>query len=140
MAAVDVVDSYIACLPEPGRRLAHGEWGLTVPAESAGGLPLDVGIRLSDGLLRVQAFALAFEDGLDPWGFLWVNRSTRLVRFACTRSGDIWVQGEVPVESVDERTVDRLLGLVTEAALVARGYGAGRAEGGDPGPGWITPR
>lgn len=140
MAAVDVVDAYIAGLPEPGRRLAHGEWGLTIGADAAGGWPLEVGLRVADGLLRVQAFALAHDDGLDPWGFLWVNRSTRLVRFACTQSGDIWVHGDLPVSAVDERMVDRLLGLVTEAALVARGYAAGRDPGGEAGTGWLTPR
>jgi hypothetical protein len=42
------------------------------------------------------------------------------VRFACTRSGDIWVQGDLPVAGLDEQGVDRLLGLVAEGALAAR--------------------
>lgn len=136
MATVDVVDEFIRGLPEPGRRLAHGEWGVTVPAEAAGGWPLDVGLRVTDGLLRVQAFAVPHDESLDPWGFLWVNRGTRLVRFACTQAGDIWVHGDVPVAAVDERMVDRLLGLVTEAALMARSYASGQREDSG-GAGWL---
>jgi Putative bacterial sensory transduction regulator len=124
MAAVDVVDSYIASLPGETRRLGQGEWGITLAAEQAAGWPLEVGVRLHEGLLRVQAFALAASDELNPWNFLHWNRQTRHVRFACTRSGDIWVQGDLPAQGLDERLVDRLLGLVVEGALAARDYAA----------------
>jgi hypothetical protein len=75
---------------------------------------------VADGLLRVQAFALAADDAINPWNFLHWNRGTRLVRFACTRAGDIWVQAELPATAVDEKQVDRLLGLTVEGALAAR--------------------
>ena len=120
MAAVDVVDAYVSALPGETRRLAHGEWGITMPPEQAHGWPLEIGVRVADGLLRVQAFALAASDQLNPWNFLHWNRQTRQARFACTRSGDIWVQADLPVAGLDERAVDRLLGLVVEAALAAR--------------------
>ena len=51
---------------------------------------------------------------------LWWNRQTRLVRFACTRGRDIWVHADLPVAALDERDVDRLLGLVVEAAVAVR--------------------
>jgi hypothetical protein len=124
MAAVDVVDAYVAALPGETRRLAHGEWGVTVAAEQARGWPLEVGVRVADGLLRVQAFALAASEDIDPWLLLHWNRQTRHVRFACTRSGDIWVHGDLPVAGLDEQLVDRLLGLVVEGALAARDYAA----------------
>jgi hypothetical protein len=124
MAAVDVVDSYVAGLPGPTRRLAHAEWGITVAAEQAGGWPLDVSVRIADGLVRAQAFALPAQEGLDPWLLLHWNRQTRLVRMACARSGDIWVHGDVPVAGVDEQAVDRLLGLVVEGASAVRSYAA----------------
>ena len=55
MAAPEVVDSYFTSLPALGaRRLAAGEWGLQVPGENAGGEPLDVGLRLADGLWVVR--------------------------------------------------------------------------------------
>lgn len=120
MAAVDVVESYLRGLPGGARRVAHAEWGLTIPPEAAGGWPLDVGLRVADGLLRAQAFVASASDAHDPRGFLWANRRTRMVRFACSEAGDVWVHGDVPVAAVDERMVDRLLGLLLEAAVVAR--------------------
>jgi Putative bacterial sensory transduction regulator len=121
MAAVETVDAYLASLPElAARRLAHGEWGLTIPAESAGGEPLDVGLRLADGLVRAQAVALHGAGQVDPWLLLWWNRQTRLVRFGCTRSRDIWIHADLPALGLDERALDRLLGLVAEAALTVR--------------------
>ena len=122
MAAVDAIDDYLA--GEPGlraRRLAPGEWGITVPAEVLEADGLDVGIRVADGLVRAQAMALAWAEDVDPWMLLWWNRQTRLVRFACTRGRDIWVHADMPVACVDERGVDRLLGLIVEAAVAVRG-------------------
>lgn len=122
MAAVDTIDEYIASLPGTTRRLGHAEWGITVAAEAAAGYELDVGVRVADGLLRAQAFALPSRPGLDPWVLLHWNRQTRFVRIACTRSGDIWVHGDLPVGGVDARAVDRLLGLVVEGAVIVRNY------------------
>jgi len=119
MAAADVIDAYVSMLSS-GRRLARGEWGLTVGEEAAAGWPLDVGLRLDEGLLRVQAFALSADERINPWNFLHWNRATRMIRFACTRSGDIWVHADLPASGVDERMLDRLLGLVVEGAVAAR--------------------
>ena len=96
-----------------------------VPAETLGGYPLDVGLRIADGLLRAQALALpAAGELVDPWMLLWWNRQTRLVRFACTRGRDIWVHADLPVAALDERGVDRLLGLLVEAAVAVRDHAA----------------
>jgi hypothetical protein len=142
MSAVTTVDAYVSSLPGETRRLGHGEWGITLAAEQGGGWPLDVGVRIADGLLRVQAFALGASDAINPWNFLHWNRGTRMVRFSCTRAGDIWVQAELPAAAVDEVAIDRLLGLVAEGALAARQAMAAPAaeeteadEGGAPG-GW----
>jgi hypothetical protein len=122
MAAVDAIESYVSGLPAlRARRLAHGEWGLTVPGDELDGESLDIGLRLADGLLRAQAVALHDASDLDPWMLLWWNRQTRLVRFACTRSRDIWIHADLPAAAVDERGVDRLLGLLVEAAQALRG-------------------
>jgi hypothetical protein len=138
MSAVSVVDAYVGSLPGKTRRLGHGEWGITLPASEAAGWPLDVGVRIADGLLRVQAFALGADDAINPWNFLHWNRGTRIVRFSCTRGGDIWVQADLPVSAVDDREVDRLLGLVVEGAVMARTAMAQRAaaESSEPGEGW----
>jgi hypothetical protein len=125
MAAVDVITDYIDALPGDARRVAHGEWGVTIDEERGGGWPLDIGLRLADGLLRVQAFALPYKEALDFGQVLHWNRQTRMARFACTRSGDIWVQADLPAELVTAEQLDRLLGLVVEGALNVRAY-AGR--------------
>jgi Putative bacterial sensory transduction regulator len=136
MSAVSVVDAYVGALPGDARKLGHGEWGITLPADQGAGWPLDVGLRIADELLRVQAFALGASDDVNPWNFLHWNRGTRIVRFSCTRAGDIWVQADVPVSAVDERMVDRVLGLVVEGAVLARTAMSQRAEPAEPGEGW----
>ena len=121
MAAVDDVDAYLSSLPGlESRRLAHGEWGITIPGDNVGGDPIEASLRIADSLLRVQALALHAASDLDPWMLLWWNRQSRLVRFGCTRSKDIWVHADIPVSDADERGIDRVLGLVTEAVASVR--------------------
>ena len=126
MAAIDIVDTYVSALPGEARRVAHGEWGVTVAPEQAAGWPLEVGLRLTDGLLTARAHALSQPEGIDPWMLLWWNRSTRQARFACTQSREVWVHADLPATAVDERELDRLLGLVVEGALAVREYQAAR--------------
>ena len=114
MAAIDIVDAYLSALPGESRRTAHGEWGVTVAAEHAGGWPLDVGVRIADGLLTAKAHALGDPEHIDPWMLLWWNRSTRHVRFGCTQGKEIWVHADLAAAAVSERDLDRLLGLVVE--------------------------
>ncbi len=126
MAAVDEVEAYLSSMPAlDARRLAHTEWGIMIPRDSVGGDPIQAGMRIVDGLLRMQAIALHGASDLDPWMLLWWNRQTRIVRFGCTRSHDIWVHGDIPVVDVDEPGIDRLLGLITEAVMTVRGHAAG---------------
>ena len=124
MAAADVLDEYLGTFEGRSRRVAPGEWGLTVPAEAAGGWPLEVGVRLAEGLLRAQAPAAEFHEQLDPWMLLWWNRQTKYVRFACTRAREVWVHVDLPVSAVDERSFDRTLGLLVESAVAVRDYAA----------------
>jgi hypothetical protein len=130
MAAADVVDEYVSALPGSTRRLARAEWGVTVQADAAAGWPLDIGLRIADGLLRAQAFVARHDESLDPWVFLAWNRQTRFIRFACARNGDVWIHGDLPVDAVDPVSVDRLLGLVAEGAVVARRYTSEAAAAG----------
>jgi hypothetical protein len=138
IAAVDVVNEYLESLPGGCRRLAHAEWGLTLSAESTGGWPCDIGIRIDDELLKVQAFALPAQDDVDPAVLLQWNRQTRIVRMALTRSGDVWVLGDIPVRAVDEQGVDRLMGLVAEGVLAVRGYAKALAEPPAAPSGWLN--
>ena len=126
MAAVDDVDAYLASVEGlRAWRLAHGEWGLTIPGDNVGGDHIEASLRIADGLLRVQAIAVHGAGDLDPWMLLWWNRQTRLIRFGCTRSKDVWVHADIPVSDADERGVDRLLGLVTEGVVAVRSHAAG---------------
>ena len=134
VATVDLVDDYLSALGGSMRRLAHAEWGLTIAPDAAGGEPLDIGLRIADGLLRAQAFVSAHHDALDPRLFLHWNRQTRLVRFGCARNGDVWIHGDLPVAAVDAGSIDRLLGLVAEGAIAGRRY-AGEASGAAVPPG-----
>ncbi len=124
MPAAETVDAYLATLPGKTRRLGPGEWGVTVEPDSADGWPLDIGIRVTDGLLRAQAFVTGHDGMLDPWLFLNWNRETRFVRFGCARNGDVWIHADLPAAAIEARAVDRLLGLVVEGATVARRYAA----------------
>jgi hypothetical protein len=124
--AIDAVGRY---LEEVGaRRLADGEWGLTI----ADKYPLDIGIRVADGLVRVQAFAVPAADAPADEDVLHWNRATRVVRFARTRAGDLWVQADLLLDSASGRSLDAVLGLVVEAARSARAvaYDAAPADGG----------
>jgi hypothetical protein len=122
--AIDAVGRYLE--GAGARRLADGEWGLTV----ADAHPLDIGIRVADGLVRIQAFAVPAADAPADEDVLHWNRSTRVVRFARTRSGDLWVQAELFLDAAD--ALDRVLGLVVEASRSARAvaYDAAPADGG----------
>lgn len=132
-----MIADYIGALPGETRRVAHAEWGVTLDADRAGGWPLDLGLRLADGLLRVQAYALPYREDLDFGQILHWNRQTRMARFACTRSGDIWVQADLPAEAVSAEQLDRLLGLVVEGALNVRGYAGALDAPPEPGSGWL---
>jgi hypothetical protein len=99
------------------RSVAPGEWGLTVPA---GGWELHVGLALRGGMLAAQAEVLGpgiVSDRL----LLRRNRTLRMVRFALTAAGAVYVQGELPEAAVTAAEVDRLLGLLVAAAEEVRG-------------------
>ena len=106
--AFEGIDTYIAEVG--GRRLAEGEWGLEIDG-------LEVGLRASRGLLRAQAWA-APAGVFHPADLLHRNRALELVRYACTRAGDVWVVGDVA--ATDDAPVDRLLGALAEAASALR--------------------
>jgi hypothetical protein len=139
VAAIETIEAYVSRLPGETRRLAGAEWGITLPPDQAAGWPLDVGLRIHEGLLRVQAYALAADEAINPWNFLHWNRTTRVIRFACTRTGDIWVHGDLPVGAIDERQLDRLLGLVVEGAVTARQAMAAREAPREGASGWGAP-
>jgi hypothetical protein len=100
------IDDYVSRLG--GRKLADGEWGLEVEG-------IEIGLRVTRGLLRAQCWAAPAGDAQ---ALLHRNRTLELVRYASTRSGEVWVVGDVPAG--DDAPVDRLLGALVEAALAHR--------------------
>jgi hypothetical protein len=112
-----VADAYFASLGAAGRRVAEGEWGVTI--DDVAGWPLHVGIRLRDGFLRAQAEVVGSGQITDH-ELLFRNRTLRVVRLAHTGAGDVWVVGDLPGAAVSAPELDRLLGLLVAAATDVR--------------------
>ena len=112
------VESFLASLDTEVRTVAAGEWGLTL---DAAGHPLDVGIAIRGPLLRAQAAVLP--PGLiDPHQLLYWNRQAPFVCFAENRAGEVFVSGEIPLESLGDELLDRFLGLLLASATRAREF------------------
>lgn len=125
--ATDHVEDALRTLDAGHRTVADGQWGLRV---EAAGWPLDVGLSLQAGatLLRVQAEVC--EPGLaDPHDLLHRNRRTPLVAFTETRAGTVWAEAWLPVAAVDATLLDRVLGVLVDAAqdVRAAAYAASRS-------------
>lgn len=112
------VQSFLSSLDTEVRTVAPGEWGITV---DAAGYVLDVGIAIHGPLLRAQAAVLP--PGLiDPHQLLYWNRQAPLVCFAENRAGEVFVTGEIPLESLGHELLDRFLGLLLASATRAREF------------------
>jgi hypothetical protein len=119
--AAAAIEAYLGALEGETRRVAEGEWGLSV---DAAGWPLHVGVALRDGLLRAQAEVL--EPGrIDDHVLLHWNRSLPLVRFSHSGAEAVWVQGDLPLEAVSAKRLDGFLGLLVRVATQAREAASG---------------
>lgn len=98
------------------REVAPGEWGLTL---DAAGFVLDVGVSIRGPFLRAQAAVLP-AGLIDPHQLLYWNRQAPLVCFAENRAGEVFVCGELPLESLQPETLDTFLGLLLTSAARAR--------------------
>jgi hypothetical protein len=114
--AAAAIETYLAALDGETRRVASGEWGLTV---DAAGWPLHVGVALREGLLRAQAEVVQ-PGRIDDHVLLHWNRSLPLVRFSHSGAGAVWVQGDLPLEAVSAERLDGFLGLLVRVAIQAR--------------------
>jgi hypothetical protein len=117
-AAAERVASFMASLESEVRQVAPGEWGLVL--DSAGYL-LNVGVAIRGPLLRAKAAVLP-PGVIDPHQLLYWNRQAPLVCFAENRAGEVWVCGELPLESLDTEMLDRFLGLLLASATRAREF------------------
>jgi hypothetical protein len=119
--AAAAIETYLEALDGETRRVAPGEWGLTV---DAAGWPLHVGVALRDGLLRAQA-EVVDRGRIDDHVLLHWNRSLPLVRFSHSGAGAVWVQGDLPLQAVSADRLDGFLGLLVRVAIQAREAAAG---------------
>jgi hypothetical protein len=122
--AADRIAHFMQSLEAEVREVAPGEWGLRLDAAN---YPLDVGVAIRGSLLRAQAAVLP--SGLiDPHQLLYWNRQAPLVCFAENRAGEIFVCGEMPLESISTETLDRFLGLLLASATRAREFAVQSAD------------
>ncbi len=117
-AAADRVTHFLASLEAEVRQVGPGEWGLQL---DAAGFALDVGVSIRGPLLRAQAAVLP-PGVIDPHQLLYWNRQAPLVSFAENRAGEVFVCGELPIETVESETLDRFLGLLLTMAVRAREF------------------
>jgi hypothetical protein len=117
-SARERIARFLSSLETDVREVAPGEWGLVL---DAAGYPLDVGVAIRGMLLRVQAGVLP-AGVIDPHQLLYWNRQAPLVCFAENQAGEVFVCGELPLESLDTEMLDRFLGLLLASATRAREF------------------
>jgi hypothetical protein len=114
----DRVARFMSSLQSEVREIAPGEWGVEL---DAAGYRLDMGVAIRGEFIRAQAAVLP--PGLiDPHQLLYWNRQAPLICFAENRAGEVFVCGELPLESLNPETLDRFLGLLLASATRAREF------------------
>ncbi|MGO9973382.1 MAG: hypothetical protein ACLP01_11350 [Solirubrobacteraceae bacterium] len=117
-SAGERVARFMSSLESDVRQVAPGEWGLVL---DAAGYVLNVGVAIRGAFLRAQAAVLP-PGVIDPHQLLYWNRQAPLVCFAENRAGEVFVCGELPLESLETETLDRFLGLLLASAARAREF------------------
>ncbi len=117
-SASERVARFMSSLESDVRQVAPGEWGLVL---DAAGYVLNVGVAIRGAFLRAQAAVLP-PGVIDPHQLLYWNRQAPLVCFAENRAGEVFVCGELPLESLETETLDRFLGLLLASAARAREF------------------
>ena len=70
----------------------------------------------------LDEFPLLPADVIDPHQLLYWNRQAPLVCFAQNKAREVFVCGELPLESLEVETLDRFLGLLLASATRAREF------------------
>ena len=89
------------------------------------GLVVLLGVRRGDdgaGADRIVRKLLALRVFEDEEGRMNISAGEAGAEFLCVSNFTLY--GDVPVAAVDERMIDRLLGLVVEGAIAVRSYAA----------------
>jgi hypothetical protein len=116
--ALQRVSNFMTSLDGEVREVGPGEWGLVL---DAAGWVLDVGVSVRGPLLRAQAAVLP-AGVIDPHQLLYWNRQAPFVSFAENAAGEVFLVGEIPLESLETETLDRFLGLLLASATRAREF------------------
>lgn len=115
-AAMAAVDGVLAAAGVPARWLADDHRGFRV---DVGGWPLDVGIAVTDGMLRAQGELLG-PGQVDPHELLHDHRKRPFARFSHADGGAVWVEAELPLLAATPALIDAMLGALLELAERAR--------------------
>jgi len=116
-AAADAVVAYLRANDLEFDETAPGQFSFALPGEKK--LQTPVRIDVGRHALAVHAFVCRAPDENHEGVYRWMlHRNLRLfgVAFALDRLGDIYLDGRLPLEIVDEAMLDRLLGSVLATA------------------------
>jgi hypothetical protein len=114
---VGAVTAFLQALPARVHAPCAGEWGVLL--EDVGGRPLEVGVRVSGGLVRAQAW-VAPAGVVDPHLLLHRNRLATLARYAHSAAGEVHIHAEIPAHGVRAEELDRMMVSLVEAASAVR--------------------
>jgi putative sensory transduction regulator len=94
-------------------RVSDGDWAIQLNGEKK--LSITVLFALRERTLRVESFFIRrpVENLADVYGlFLRTNQRIYGVRFALDDLGDVYLVGRLPIESIIEEELDRVLGSI----------------------------
>lgn len=146
MRPASVVESYLSAQEIPHERSGEATWSLHLRGERKHAIPVSLTIR--ERTLLIESFFMRRPiDAAAEFYRMLLARNMRpsRLRFAADADGDVYVVGEVALDSLDEAVLDGVLGelLYTadqmfDAAIVTgfssylerdRAWRAGRPEG-----------
>lgn len=115
--ATSVVRDHLADSGAPWEESRPGRFSVELPGERK--LKTSCSLAVGDHSLTVNAFVARHPDENTEGVHRWLlERNARLsgVAFAVDSAGDIYLVGRLPLEAVTPAEVDRLLGVVLDAA------------------------
>ncbi|MFW5899085.1 MAG: YbjN domain-containing protein, partial [Jiangellaceae bacterium] len=115
--AAQVVREHLEDTGAPWEESGPGRFSVELPGERK--LKTSCSLAVGDHSLTVNAFVARHPDENVEGVYRWLlERNARLsgIAFAVDGSGDIYLVGRLPLEAVTPAEVDRLLGVVLDAA------------------------
>lgn len=115
--AADIVRAHLAESGQPWDETATGVYSVELPGERK--LKTSCSLAVGDHSLVVNAFVARCPDENHAGVHRWLlERNARLsgVAFAVDHAGDIYLVGRLPLHAVTAAELDRLLGVVLDAA------------------------